>query len=147
MVRKAFTQCPICCEFGEFAIRINEHEIAECARCAHRYLDEQLAEDHTARHYSDDYFDGGGAGYTDYLAQEELIRSCGRRYADIVKRPNTTQRTIEEPHHGLPTTKTVRPHRQNSTRSPPKGGVVSIRNHLDHAPNGFSDTAAVLKGG
>ena len=85
MARKATTQCPICCEFGEFTLCINEHEIAECARCAHRYLDEQLAEDHTARHYSDDYFDGGGAGYTDYLVQEELIRSYGRRYADLVK--------------------------------------------------------------
>jgi len=95
VARKATTQCPICCEFGEFTLCINEHEIAECARCAHRYLDEQLAEDHTARHYSDDYFDGGGAGYTDYLVQEELIRSYGRRYADLVKRYVATGRLLD----------------------------------------------------
>lgn len=86
MLRPATTNCPICFENGKFALRIGDHEIAECSECAHRYLDAQLSSDHTDRHYVDEYFDGGGAGYTDYLAQESLVTSYGRRYANIVKR-------------------------------------------------------------
>jgi SAM-dependent methyltransferase len=36
--------------------------------------------------YGDDYFRSGGAGYPDYLADSELLRGRGRRYADLVRR-------------------------------------------------------------
>ena len=36
--------------------------------------------------YSDEYFFGGGAGYTDYLAESELLIDHGRRYAKLVSR-------------------------------------------------------------
>ena len=86
MARHSTTACPICRKYGNLALSVGAHEIAECSRCAHRYLDAQLSTDHTERHYADDYFDGGGAGYTDYLAQEYLVTDYGRRYAGIVNR-------------------------------------------------------------
>jgi SAM-dependent methyltransferase len=36
--------------------------------------------------YSDDYFFGGGAGYSDYLSERRLIRAAGRKYATRVAR-------------------------------------------------------------
>ena len=90
MSRISKLACPICRESGKFALKIESYEIAECQQCVHRYLDEELAVNHTARHYNDDYFDGGGAGYTDYLAQETLITAYGRRYADLIRRHSGT---------------------------------------------------------
>jgi SAM-dependent methyltransferase len=41
---------------------------------------------HVARTYGDDYFTGGGAGYSDYLSEGPLLRAAGRRYGSLLAR-------------------------------------------------------------
>ena len=36
--------------------------------------------------YSDDYFFSGGAGYSDYLGEENLLRDRGQWYAELLNR-------------------------------------------------------------
>lgn len=60
---------------------VNGYDICACVSCGHQ----SAALDNTANHisqiYDDQYFFGGGAGYTDYLAESELLLNHGRRYA------------------------------------------------------------------
>ncbi len=65
---------------------IGPYDIAECWRCTHRYLDQKLSLAHTEKQYSDEYFEGGGAGYTDYLSQEKLVTSYGHTYAGLLRK-------------------------------------------------------------
>ncbi len=56
----------------------------ECGICQHSYLGSSIEADHIDRHYGDDYFFAGGAGYSDYLASGSLLRRQGERYAKSV---------------------------------------------------------------
>jgi SAM-dependent methyltransferase len=42
--------------------------------------------DHVAHVYGDDYFEGGSAGYPDYLSESEILTSQGHRYAELMSR-------------------------------------------------------------
>ena len=78
--------CPLC---GGTAVRqFSRHEVyvADCESCGHRFADLDTQADHVGQHYGDEYFTGGGAGYTDYLAQGHLLRRHGQRYARILSR-------------------------------------------------------------
>jgi SAM-dependent methyltransferase len=43
-------------------------------------------ESHVVAHYGDDYFEGGGAGYSDYVSEGHLLRNHGRRYGKMLAR-------------------------------------------------------------
>jgi SAM-dependent methyltransferase len=77
--------CPICNAEGARAFEKFGHPICDCAACGHRYaaLNTQ-PEGHVSTVYGNDYFNGGGAGYSDYLAEEQLLRDRGKRYAKIL---------------------------------------------------------------
>ncbi len=62
------------------------HGIHACATCGHRFAALAPAPTHVESVYGDDYFNGGGAGYPDYLADAELRRAQGRRYGRMLSR-------------------------------------------------------------
>jgi SAM-dependent methyltransferase len=47
------------------------------------------------RVYGDDYFQGGGAGYPDYLAEAQILREHGRRYAKLMERFSKPGRILD----------------------------------------------------
>ena len=80
------TACPLC---GDVSARLFEkhgHGIARCHDCGHRFAQIEVADDHVPNIYGDDYFQGGGAGYRDYLSESRLLREHGRRYGRLLKR-------------------------------------------------------------
>lgn len=60
--------------------------IAGCIDCGHQSTDPGDLSGHVERVYGDEYFAGGGAGYSDYLAEEEILRRHGRRYGRLLRR-------------------------------------------------------------
>ena len=73
--------CPLCNSESKFAFEAKGHALRDCAKCSHRFAAIAAGETHVARVYDDSYFSGGGAGYTDYLAEGEMLKSRGRMYA------------------------------------------------------------------
>jgi len=70
-------------------------QIFECAACGHQLAEPDDPEHHVERIYDDEYFSGGGAGYSDYINEGSLIRAAGRRYAHILARYTTTGRILD----------------------------------------------------
>lgn len=60
--------------------------IEECPRCGHRFAQAPDSALHVAAVYGDDYFHGGGAGYSNYLSESRLLEAHGRRYGKLLKR-------------------------------------------------------------
>lgn len=60
--------------------------IEECKRCGHRFAQAPDAALHVSMVYDDDYFQGGGAGYSNYLSEAKLLTAHGRRYGKLMKR-------------------------------------------------------------
>lgn len=65
-------------------LTVGSYPIMECRTCQHSYLGANIEDDHIDRHYGDDYFFAGGAGYSDYLASGALLKRHGERYAKNV---------------------------------------------------------------
>ena len=59
--------------------------VYECPRCAHRFADLETSTQHTEAVYGDDYFEGGKAGYPDYLQEREMLIKRGRYYGEILQ--------------------------------------------------------------
>lgn len=87
--------CPVCGDSPEKAFVKDGYDILECPRCGHRMAEAPDPSRHVEQVYGDDYFTGGGAGYTDYLAEEYLIRAAGRRYARILARHTKPGRILD----------------------------------------------------
>lgn len=77
--------CPLCAGGTRPCFVKDGYPIRDCTTCGHRFAAFHPPADHAANVYGDDYFTAGGAGYSDYLAGEELLRAHGRRYADRVR--------------------------------------------------------------
>ena len=69
--------------------------ILECAECGHRSAEITPAADHVAEQYGDAYFFGGGAGYSDYLAEAGLLRDRGRQYGRLLHRYRAPGRVLD----------------------------------------------------
>jgi SAM-dependent methyltransferase len=74
---------------------VHGYWILECSRCGHRFAELARDPEHVHRTYSDDYFEGGGAGYPDYLAEGALLRQRGRAYAVRIARYVTPGRMLD----------------------------------------------------
>lgn len=81
--------CPLCGQSSQRWRQLHGYWIRDCKGCGHRFAELRIAPDHAATVYGDDYFNGGGAGYPDYLAEAELLRQHGDRYAKLLKRYTT----------------------------------------------------------
>ncbi len=78
--------CPICkCETRE-VFQKNDHWILECVTCGHRCAEITRRDDHIERVYGATYFEGGKAGYPNYLAFKDNLVFYGRRYAKLLER-------------------------------------------------------------
>ena len=73
--------CPLCRSESKFTFEAKGFALRDCAECGHRFTAVSADERHVADTYGDLYFSGGGAGYSDYLAEAEMLRGRGRMYA------------------------------------------------------------------
>jgi hypothetical protein len=78
--------CPICSSRSRRLFSKHDYWIRGCLVCGHRFAELRPSPRHVDTVYSDDYFQGGGAGYPDYLAESQLLRRQGRRYAKLLTR-------------------------------------------------------------
>ncbi len=76
--------CPLCGQSSQHWIQQYGYWIQDCNGCGHRFADLCGTPDHVAATYGDNYFNGGGAGYPNYLAEAELLRQRGQRYAKLL---------------------------------------------------------------
>jgi SAM-dependent methyltransferase len=72
--------CQICNGTMRALFLKDGYRIFGCTGCGHRSADLGDPLGHVERVYDDEYFTGGGAGYSDYLAEQEILRRHGRRY-------------------------------------------------------------------
>jgi hypothetical protein len=77
--------CPLCGQSSQRRFQKHGYWILDCNGCAHRFTELQPTSAHVANIYADSYFYGGGAGYPDYLAEAQLLRRQGQRYAALLK--------------------------------------------------------------
>lgn len=87
--------CPLCEQSSQRWLLQHGYWIRNCSRCGHRFAELQAAPTHTAAVYGDTYFNGGCAGYPDYLAEAALLRQQGRRYANLLKRYTSTGQLLD----------------------------------------------------
>jgi SAM-dependent methyltransferase len=79
-IRQLF--CPLCGAESFFVFNSKKYEIFDCGDCGHRFFPiDAHGPDHVEDVFSDDYFSGGGAGYSDYSAEASILRERGRMYA------------------------------------------------------------------
>jgi SAM-dependent methyltransferase len=77
--------CPLCGAAGVRLFSRSGYWICACRQCAHHYTEIGPSTDHVARHYGDDYFFGGGAGFPDYMRDADILRQHGRHYARMLE--------------------------------------------------------------
>lgn len=58
----------------------------DCVKCSHRFAEISADEKHVAKVYDDSYFNGGGAGYSDYSAESEMLVERGKMYSEKLKK-------------------------------------------------------------
>lgn len=78
--------CPLCSSNSKEMFAAKGFPVRDCAVCEHRFAEVSAGGNHVAEIYGDSYFNGGGAGYSDYLAEGEMLRRRGRDYAKILSR-------------------------------------------------------------
>jgi SAM-dependent methyltransferase len=78
--------CPLCNSESKFAFAVKGYNLRDCLCCLHRFTEISADENHVAEIYDDSYFNGGAAGYSDYLAESEMLVKRGEMYAKIVQK-------------------------------------------------------------
>jgi SAM-dependent methyltransferase len=78
--------CPLCSSDSREIFAAKGFPVRDCAACRHRFAEVSTNGSHVAEIYDDSYFNGGGAGYSDYLAEGEMLRRRGRDYAQILSK-------------------------------------------------------------
>lgn len=78
--------CPLCQSESEFAFQAKGFNLLDCVKCSHRFAEISADENHVEKIYDDTYFNGGGAGYDDYLQEAEMLEKRGEMYAEILKK-------------------------------------------------------------
>lgn len=76
--------CPLCRRNSSAQFQAHGFSVRECSSCRHRFAEIAADEAHTQSVYGDEYFTGGGVGYSDYLAEKDLLIARGRNYARLV---------------------------------------------------------------
>jgi SAM-dependent methyltransferase len=77
-------QCPLCSADSKRVFEVKDYWIRDCTSCAHRFTELAVAGDHVEKIYDDSYFNGGGAGYTDYLQESRILRQRGKWYGRLL---------------------------------------------------------------
>ncbi len=79
------SNCSICWHASFPVFTIHGWTIFECRNCQHRFTPVPDTTLHTASHYGDSYFSGGGAGYADYLSEGSLLKQRGVWYSKLLE--------------------------------------------------------------
>lgn len=87
--------CPICHQTSQIAFTAHCYGIRQCAACSHRFADLAATAEHTQQVYGDGYFQGGGAGYSNYLGEARLLRDHGRWYGRKLRKLIPTGRLLD----------------------------------------------------
>ncbi|MFV0389043.1 MAG: class I SAM-dependent methyltransferase [Pyrinomonadaceae bacterium] len=77
-------KCPICSSDSQRKFEVKNYWIRDCLSCDHRFTELLPNDNHIEEIYDDSYFNGGGAGYADYLAEKDLLIKRGEWYAKLV---------------------------------------------------------------
>jgi SAM-dependent methyltransferase len=80
-VNKMFMKCPLCHGETKTAFTVKGYSLLDCGRCTHRFTGIAPGKAHAETIYDDSYFNGGGAGYLDYLLEGKMLRQRGVMYA------------------------------------------------------------------
>ncbi len=84
---QAVATCPLCSGSSSPAFTKKNYDFRDCGDCNHRFVSASaLQASHVDTVYGDTYFLDGGAGYSDYLGEEKLLRARGRQYASILSK-------------------------------------------------------------
>lgn len=86
--------CPLCQSGSKFAFAAKGFNLLDCVKCSHRFAEIEADEKHVAEVYNDSYFNGGGAGYPDYLVESEMLRKRGTMYAKKLEKFLTSKSKI-----------------------------------------------------
>lgn len=80
-------KCPLCQGNSARAFEVHGFWLRDCDVCGHRFTEISADEMHVAEIYDDSYFNGGGAGYDNYLEEAEMLQNRGRMYAKKLEKP------------------------------------------------------------
>ena len=78
--------CPLCQSESKFAFEAKGFPLHDCIKCAHRFTAIAADENYVEKIYDDSYFSGGGAGYSDYLQEAEMLKIRGAMYAKTLEK-------------------------------------------------------------
>jgi SAM-dependent methyltransferase len=78
--------CPICDAPTRRLFKKYGYWIRVCETCFHQFAELSPTLAHAEQVYGDEYFEGGGAGYPNYLGEAKILRSHSRRYSKILAR-------------------------------------------------------------
>src|SRR5687768_12548688 len=81
--------CIVCDSDTRRVFKKHEFWIVACTSCGHRSTALEPSLDHLTAVYGDHYFEGGGAGYTNYVEEGQLLRERGQKYGELLKRHAT----------------------------------------------------------
>jgi 2-polyprenyl-3-methyl-5-hydroxy-6-metoxy-1,4-benzoquinol methylase len=79
-------KCPLCDSDSQRVFDVKDHWIRDCVSCSHRFTEIQTDKNHVEKIYDDSYFNGGGAGYTNYLEESEILRQRGNWYGKLLSK-------------------------------------------------------------
>jgi 2-polyprenyl-3-methyl-5-hydroxy-6-metoxy-1,4-benzoquinol methylase len=88
-------KCPLCNSNSTRIFEIKGFQVLDCEKCKHRFAEISADEQHVSSVYDDTYFNGGGAGYGDYFAEGELLRTRGQMYANILSKHTETGKILD----------------------------------------------------
>jgi hypothetical protein len=78
-------RCDICAQIATSSFTVHGYLFFSCAACDYAFLDPAVASLLSGETiFGDDYVCGGGAGYTNYFDEADLLRSYGRRYGRLL---------------------------------------------------------------
>lgn len=73
--------CPLCGSSAQTVFSIQHAPIVDCSACSHRFYKGTHCDNTVTQIFDDSYFTGGGAGYSDYTSEKEMLIERGRMYA------------------------------------------------------------------
>jgi 2-polyprenyl-3-methyl-5-hydroxy-6-metoxy-1,4-benzoquinol methylase len=80
------SDCPICNGYSHPLFKKYGYWIRVCEVCEHQFAEIDSLSDRVQRIYNDEYFQAGGAGYSAYLSEAQILRSHGYDYSKILSR-------------------------------------------------------------
>jgi 2-polyprenyl-3-methyl-5-hydroxy-6-metoxy-1,4-benzoquinol methylase len=78
--------CPICDNFGVSTLIKNNYRILKCVGCNHFYTELKISPEAINEIYSNNYFFGGGDGYSEYTLERNSLIKRGEYYANKISR-------------------------------------------------------------